>query len=63
MSSAPLIGLKVEKSGTRQGLPLSLATGAPCHTGIREKEIKPKPTGREIKSSLFIHDMNLYIKN
>ena len=56
------------KSGTRQGCPLSpllfnmvLEVLA---TAIRaDKEIKGIQTGKEVKPSLFIDDMILYIEN
>ena len=56
------------KSGTRQGCPLSLllfnTVLEVLATAIRtEKEIKGIQIGKELKLSLFVDDMILYIEN
>ena len=51
------------KSGTRQGCPLFNMVLEVLATTIRaEKEIKGIPIGKEVKLSLFVDDMILYIK-
>ena len=55
------------KSGTRQGCPLSPLFNTVLEvlaTAVRaEKEIKGIQIGKEVKLSLFAHDMILYIEN
>ena len=55
------------KSGTRQGCTLSPLLFSiileVLATAIREKEIKGIQIGKEVKLSLFVDDMILYIEN